>query len=222
MTSGSQLVSTTATTGKAELARLGDRDVLLLRVDDEDGVRAAGPGRRCRRGSGSASRAHGCAGGPPASACRRSRRPPAWPAARCMRPTRPDTVAKLVSMPPSQRWLTYGIPQASAYSATGPWVCFFVPTKRMVPPPATRSRTIGVGGLDAAQRLAQVDEIDPVALTQDVALHLRVPSPRLVAEVDPGLQELSHGNDGHREIPPVGCSPGAAPPDGRRPWKRAR
>ena len=71
-----------------------------------------------------------------------------------------------------------------------------------------------VGGLDAAQRLAQVDEIDPVALTQDVALHLRVPSARLVAEVDSGLQKLSHGNDGHRDVPPVGCSPGAAPPEG--------
>ena len=58
----------------------------------------------------------------------------------------------------------------------------------------------GVGGLDAAQRLAQVDEIDPVALTQDEALHLRVPSPRLVAEVDPGFQKLSHGNDGHRYV----------------------
>ncbi len=59
----------------------------------------------------------------------------------CIRFTRPDTVAKLVSMPPSQRWFTYGIPQASAYSATGPWVCFFVPTNRTVPPSATRSRT---------------------------------------------------------------------------------
>ena len=38
----------------------------------------------------------------------------------CMRLTRPDTVEKLVSMPPSQRWLTKGMPQASAYSATGP------------------------------------------------------------------------------------------------------
>ena len=55
----------------------------------------------------------------------------------------------------------------------------------------------GVGGLDAAERLAQVDEIDPVALTKDEALHLRVPPPRLVAEVDSGLQKLSHGNDGH-------------------------
>ena len=31
-----------------------------------------------------------------------------------MRLTRPDTVVKLVSMPPSQRWLTYGMPQAAA------------------------------------------------------------------------------------------------------------
>ncbi len=32
----------------------------------------------------------------------------------CIRLTRPETVAKFVSMPPSQRWLTYGIPQAPA------------------------------------------------------------------------------------------------------------
>ena len=59
----------------------------------------------------------------------------------CMRFTRPETVAKFVSMPPSQRWLTNGIPHAWAKSATGPWVCFFVPTNKMVPPSATRSRT---------------------------------------------------------------------------------
>ena len=56
--------------------------------------------------------------------------------------------------------------------------------------------------------LAQVDEVDPVALTEDEALHLRVPSPRLVAEVDSGLQQLPHGDDGHKIVPPVGCSPG--------------
>ena len=77
---------------------------------------------------------------------------------------------------------------------------------------------VGVGGLDAAEGLAQVDEVDPVALAKNEALHLRVPPARLVAEVDSGLQQLSHGNDGHRYVPPVGCSPGAAPPDGRRPW----
>ena len=84
----------------------------------------------------------------------------------------------------------------------------------MVPAVADEVAHERVGGLDATERLAQVDEIDPVALTKDVALHLRVPSAGLVAEVDPGLQELSHGNDGHRYVPPVGCSPGAAPPAG--------
>ena len=51
------------------------------------------------------------------------------------------TVLKLVSMPPSQRWLTYGIPTRVACSAMGSWACFFVPTKRMVPPWATVSLT---------------------------------------------------------------------------------
>ena len=32
----------------------------------------------------------------------------------CIRFTRPLTVEKLVSMPPSQRWFTYGMPQARA------------------------------------------------------------------------------------------------------------
>ena len=70
---------------------------------------------------------------------------------------------------------------------------------------------IGVGGLDPGQGLTQVDEIDPVALAQNEALHLRVPSARLVAEVDPGFQQLSHGNDGHkvflRSVAPQGAAP---------------
>ncbi len=51
------------------------------------------------------------------------------------------TVPKLVSMPPSHRWLTKGIPTRAACSATASCACFFVPTKRIVPPWATVSRT---------------------------------------------------------------------------------
>ena len=118
----------------------------------------------------------------------------------CIRFTRPDTVAKLVSMPPSQRWLTYGIPHASrelGHRALGLLLGPHEEDRAAVGHQVPDER---VGGLDAAQRLAQVDEIDPVALTQDEALHLRVPPPRLVAEVHPGFQKLSHGNDGHRYV----------------------
>ena len=49
-----------------------------------------------------------------------------------------EIVWKLVSRPPSQRWLTYGMPDFSAASLTASRACFFVPTNRIVPPrPAT-------------------------------------------------------------------------------------
>ena len=51
------------------------------------------------------------------------------------------TVEKLVSIPPSQRWLTYGIPTRVACSATDSCACFLVPTNRTEPPWATVSRT---------------------------------------------------------------------------------
>src|SRR2546425_4596235 len=44
------------------------------------------------------------------------------------------------------------------------------------------------------ESLLQVDDVDPVAFAEDVFLHLRVPAPRLVAEVNSGLQQLLHGN----------------------------
>ena len=55
--------------------------------------------------------------------------------------TRLLMVWKLVSMPPSHRWLMYGMPHFSAYCWIGSCACFFVPMKRIEPPPATVSRT---------------------------------------------------------------------------------
>jgi hypothetical protein len=99
-------------------------------------------------------------------------------------------------MPPSQRW-------------NGAAVGHQVPYER-------------VGGLDAGQRLSKVDEIDPVALTQNEALHLRVPSPRLVAEVDSGFQKLSHGNDGHSGVSSSRLLPWRSAASWRRPWNARR
>ena len=47
---------------------------------------------------------------------------------------------------------------------------------------------------------SEVDDVDPVALAQDEAAHLRVPSAGLVAEMHAGLQQLPRRDDGH------GCS----------------
>jgi hypothetical protein len=46
--------------------------------------------------------------------------------------------------------------------------------------------------LEQHDRLLQIDDVDPVALAEDVAAHLWMPAPRLVAEVQPGLQQLAN------------------------------
>ena len=48
--------------------------------------------------------------------------------------------------------------------------------------------------VEALSRLREVDDVDAAALGEDEAAHLRVPAPRLVAEVDSGLQQLAHGD----------------------------
>src|SRR6185437_9498601 len=56
-----------------------------------------------------------------------------------------------------------------------------------------------VRAVDVVERLLQVDDVDAVALGEDVTLHLRVPAPGLVAKVDAALKELLHRDDrGHR------------------------
>jgi hypothetical protein len=50
--------------------------------------------------------------------------------------------------------------------------------------------------LEQGKCLLEIDDVDPTALVEDEALHLRVPAAGLVAEMDPGLEEFSHGNDG--------------------------
>ena len=58
-----------------------------------------------------------------------------------------------------------------------------------------------VGLLDELERLLEVDDVDPAPLGEDEAPHLRVPAAGLVAEMDSGLQELSHADDGHGQLP---------------------
>ena len=50
-------------------------------------------------------------------------------------------VRQFVSRPPSQRLETYGMPTRCASWTTASWACFFVPTKRIVPPRCAMLRT---------------------------------------------------------------------------------
>src|SRR5205085_822753 len=44
--------------------------------------------------------------------------------------------------------------------------------------------------IELAKRLLQIDDVNPVALGEDEAAHFRVPTTRLVSEVDTGFQKL--------------------------------
>ena len=54
--------------------------------------------------------------------------------------------------------------------------------------------------IDVGQRLLQVDDVDAVAVGEDEATHLRVPTTRLVAEVHTCVEEFTHGYDCHGNV----------------------
>ena len=47
------------------------------------------------------------------------------------------------------------------------------------------------------QALFEVDDMNLVAVAEDIGSHLRIPVPRLVAEMHAGLQHLAHGHFRH-------------------------
>ncbi len=68
-----------------------------------------------------------------------------------------------------------------------------------------------VGAVDVGQRLLQVDDVDAVALSEDEALHLRVPAAGLMPEVHAGIEHFLHGDDGHAGRPPLSFVPAGLP-----------
>ena len=134
---------------------------------------------------------------------------------------RSEIVRQFVSRPPSQRWLTYGMPTRFASLATASCACFFVPTNSTVPPRCGDVAHERVRLLEQRERLREIDDVDAAALAEDEPLHLRVPAAGLVAEVDSGLQELLHGDDGHEMLPSwFGCSCSRRRRDGTGPSGR--
>ena len=67
--------------------------------------------------------------------------------------------------------------------------------------------------VDEGEGLLQVDDVDAVALGQDETLHLGVPTAGLVTEVNAGVQHFTHSYDGHvvsflvPRGPPIRASP---------------
>ena len=105
-------------------------------------------------------------------------------------------VCQLVSVPPSQRELTKYCAESRAACATTGAAWRLVPTNSTRPPSATVSETSCSARLQHRHGLAEVENVDVVAHAEDVALHLRVPAVRLVAEVDACFEQLAHGKVG--------------------------
>ncbi len=57
------------------------------------------------------------------------------------------------------------------------------------------------GLLEVLQRLLQIDDVNTVALAEDVRLHLGVPPASLVTEVNPCLEQLLHLDRSHKPSP---------------------
>ena len=69
-----------------------------------------------------------------------------------------------------------------------------------------RQRTVGAspglvpgvqGLVQQGNSLGQVDDVDAIALVENVFLHFRIPALGLMAEVNTCLEQLAHGNEWH-------------------------
>ena len=109
-----------------------------------------------------------------------------------MRRTRVRIVTKLVSVPPIQRWLTYGMPGAGGLFLDGVLSLLLGADEEHRScrrrPAGGRSHRL----VEATDGLLQVDDVDAVALGEDERAHTRVPAAGLVAEVDAGFEQRLH------------------------------
>src|SRR5206468_4042729 len=77
------------------------------------------------------------------------------------------------------------------------------------------------GRVQQLLRLQQVDDVDAVSLTPDVALHAGVPATGLVAEVKSGLQQFPYPRLWHRApLSRLACSSQAGRGPGSGRWTR--
>ena len=115
----------------------------------------------------------------------------------CRRWIRSDIVRQFVRRPPSQRWLTYGMPTRGGLAGDRVLRLLLRADEQDRAVPLRDVAREIVGLVEQRLGLLEVDDVDPAALGEDETLHLRVPAARLMAEVNAGLQQLLHGDNGH-------------------------
>src|SRR4029453_9799221 len=89
------------------------------------------------------------------------------------------------------------------------------PDEEPRPAPFRQIAHEAVGLAELLEGLLKVDDVNAVALTENVLLHLRVPALGLMAEVHSGLEQLLHRQGSH------GSSFGLPPPCSAGPPRRA-
>ena len=107
-------------------------------------------------------------------------------------------VAKLVSVPPSQRSVTKNWPLSLAVSLIACLRLLLGADKQHFVAFAHRGREEIAGRFQLVERLAQVDDMDAVARVEDERLHLGVPPFGLVSEMDTGIQQFLNSDTNHK------------------------
>ena len=105
-----------------------------------------------------------------------------------------------MSVPPSQRSLTKGMPQRSDSRSIVSPACRFVPTNSTRLPAGGDLLEILLGPQQAANGLADVDDVDQVLAGVDVGPHFGVPAAGPMAEMDPRFDQLLHQDRCHRKL----------------------
>ena len=99
------------------------------------------------------------------------------------------TVWKLVRRPPSQRSVMYIAPQRSASCFTMPATCGLGADEEHALAAQDDVAHELLRDLELPEGLLEIDDVDPVALREDEAAHLGIPTARLVSEVDAGGEQ---------------------------------
>jgi len=120
-------------------------------------------------------------------------------------------VRKLVSVPPSQRSLTKGMPQRrpAARSSPRPAACPHEQHRLPPMPPAASASAPA----ECSNRLPHVDNVDQIPPGVDVGPHLGIPAAGPVSEMHSRFNQVLHQNHSQSANPPQ-STPAKSPPKG--------
>ncbi len=106
-------------------------------------------------------------------------------------------VAKLVSVPPSQRSVTIILTAFLGGFLDRLLGLFFGADEQGLAALAHGFSQENTGRIQLAKGFAQIDDVNAVAGVEDEGLHLRVPPFGLMSKMNPGIQQFLYSNTNH-------------------------